>query len=348
MMNRLIGIPLICSGTFVGSAVAQCNFDADGPCDQPHSSPGCVVTECCDEVCNVDPICCELDWDQICIDIQEEACSGLTCPGAQPCDSPFDQPGCLDQICCRTVCDHDWYCCYIEWDQYCADFSAQICEQVACEIDVPEAADPEAESCDERINDGCNMLEPAYSQISCDQLIVGETTTSVPRDTDWYQFSIAEPARFTFTLESEFPAQALLFGGPCSGPFEVVSLFESILCSSPVQREVDLEPGTWSMVISPGREDISLRQGLQCPLDKLDEGEDPEPVYFGVRYLLSMQCNADPCSGDPDLNADGTVNGVDLTILLAGWGANGGLADIDCSGVVDGADLTRLLADWTG
>ena len=348
MMSRAVLAFILATLVFSGSAIAQCNVGADGPCDQPHSSPGCVVTECCDEVCSVDPICCELDWDQICIDIQEETCSGRSCPGAQPCDNPFDEPGCLDQVCCRTVCDHDWYCCYIEWDQYCVDVSAQICARKACEINVPEYAEPESELCDERINDGCNMLDPAYSPISCGQLIVGETTTSVPRDTDWYQFSVTEPTQVTFTLESEFPAQAVLLGGPCSGPFEVALLFESILCSSPVQREFEVGPGTWSIIISPGREQLSLRQGLQCPLDKLDDGEDPQPVYFGVRYLLSFNCDSNPCSGDADLNADGHVDGADLTILLAGWGSSAGLADIDCSGIVDGADLTRMLADWTG
>ncbi|MEE2681170.1 MAG: hypothetical protein VX641_02235 [Planctomycetota bacterium] len=299
-------------------------------------------------MCTADPICCELDWDQVCIDIQEEACAGLACPGAQPCDSASDVTGCADQVCCRTMCDHDWYCCYIEWDQYCVDFAARICGQVACELVIPDVAVPESEPCDERLNDGCNMLEPTFSEIVCGQLVSGETTTSSPRDTDWYQFTTTQPTLLTFTLESEFPAQAVLFGGPCSGPFEVLLLFDSTLCAPAVQQSIEVGPGTWSMVIGAGREEISLRRGLQCPLVKLDEGEDPQPIYFGARYLLGLDCDPEPCTQDSDLNGDGLVNGADLTILLAGWGKGGGPEDIDCSGSVDGADLTRLLADWAG
>ena len=309
LMTCLLGAPLL----------AQCNPGAEGPCDEPHASPGCVVTECCDAVCAADPICCKLDWDQICIDLQEDACAGLSCPGAQPCESTFDQPGCSDQTCCRTTCDHDWYCCYIEWDQYCVDLAARLCGQVACELVVPDRAVPESEPCDERLNDGCNLLEPAYSEIACGQLVIGETTTSNPRDTDWYQFTTTDPALLSFTLKSEFPAQAVLFGGDCAGPFEVLLLFESNLCAPAVERTIELGPGTWSMVISPGREEISLRQGLQCPLDELEPDEEPQPVYFGSRYLLGMECDDGPCSADADLNGDGQVNGADLTILLAEW-----------------------------
>ena len=47
-----------------------------------------------------------------------------------------------------------------------------------------------------------------------------------------------------------------------------------------------------------------------------------------------------------DLNGDGVVNGVDLTILLGQWGSPGS-ADIDGDGVVSAADLTALLAQWS-
>ena len=331
-----------------GDAFGQCNPDATGPCDEAHASPGCITTECCDAVCSVDPICCELDWDDFCITIREEACEGLSCPGPQPCSEIAGTPGCSDQTCCRTVCDHDWYCCYIEWDQSCVELSASVCDRDPCELSTPPEARLEEELCDERLNDGCNLLLPAYSSIHCGEVILGTTTTSSPRDTDWYQFTLEVPTTLTLSLESEFPAQAVLFGGPCAGPFEVPLLFESTLCEGPAQREIVVPAGTWSIVVSPGRESISLRQGLQCPLDELDPDEDPQPVYFGDQYLLELDCDPEPCLGTADLNGDRRVDGADLTLVLAGWGSNGGLADIDCSGIVDGADLTRILADWTG
>ena len=54
-----------------------------------------------------------------------------------------------------------------------------------------------------------------------------------------------------------------------------------------------------------------------------------------------------PCL--PDFNADGYVDGADLTLLLANWGV---CQSVDCQYdltgdlVVDGADLTVLLAGW--
>ena len=50
-----------------------------------------------------------------------------------------------------------------------------------------------------------------------------------------------------------------------------------------------------------------------------------------------------------DLNRDGLVNGLDLTILLAAWGPCGApcAADIDADGAVGGLDLTALLASWS-
>ena len=50
--------------------------------------------------------------------------------------------------------------------------------------------------------------------------------------------------------------------------------------------------------------------------------------------------------GPADLNADGTVDAADLTILLAAWDQSG-LADINLDGIVDGADLTLLLSAWS-
>ena len=46
-----------------------------------------------------------------------------------------------------------------------------------------------------------------------------------------------------------------------------------------------------------------------------------------------------------DLNGDGHVDGADLGLLLAGWGAPG-IADLNGDGNVDGADLGLLLAAW--
>ena len=47
-----------------------------------------------------------------------------------------------------------------------------------------------------------------------------------------------------------------------------------------------------------------------------------------------------------DLNLDGSIDGVDLAVLLSGWGTSGSMADLDGDGMVGGSDLTILLARW--
>ena len=55
----------------------------------------------------------------------------------------------------------------------------------------------------------------------------------------------------------------------------------------------------------------------------------------------------DECQECPaDLNGDNTVDGADLTALLAEWGTFGTQADLNGDGFVDGADLTALLSAW--
>ena len=348
-MTRRPGSLLVFLSLLSASSVAhaQCNPDASGPCDEVHPEPGCVVTECCDAVCDSDPLCCDFEWDSLCIDAADSFCDGLACPGSQPCTDPSDVPGCSDQACCRLTCDHDWYCCYVEWDSYCIDLSRALCDRRSCILSVPPTALLEEEPCDERLNDGCNLLDPAYQEISCGDLVLGATTTSIPRDTDWYRLSLQRTTVLRVALESEFPAQVVVLTGPCTGPIEVHAILESVLCSGVNETILELPPGDWSLVVAPGREEISLRSGLQCPLDELEVDEEPEPVYFGSRYLLELQCSPDPCQATADLNRDGLVNGADLTLLLSSWGEVAS-ADLDCDGVVNGADLTLLLSQWNG
>jgi|GEM_PF-405625 len=57
--------------------------------------------------------------------------------------------------------------------------------------------------------------------------------------------------------------------------------------------------------------------------------------------LIGRTC---PVARPADVNRDGVVNGIDLGVLLAYWGAAGG--DLNGDGNTDGADLAVLLGDW--
>jgi hypothetical protein len=59
------------------------------------------------------------------------------------------------------------------------------------------------------------------------------------------------------------------------------------------------------------------------------------------------------CASPADINGDGSVNALDLAILLAAWGTCAPLTigcsgDINFDGLVNATDLSILLAGWTG
>lgn len=76
---------------------------------------------------------------------------------------------------------------------------------------------------------------------------------------------------------------------------------------------------------------------IKCQALGAGSGIEIDHIQYGAATL------APPCAAD--LNGDGIVNGADLGMLLAGWGA-AGAADLNASGSVDGADLGLLLAAW--
>ncbi len=63
--------------------------------------------------------------------------------------------------------------------------------------------------------------------------------------------------------------------------------------------------------------------------------------------VILSQGNPPPPIADGDINADGMVNGLDMTIILGAWGTSGGAADINDDGLVDGLDMTIVLSGWT-
>ena len=47
-------------------AFGQCGDPTAGTCCAPHSGLGCNDADCCKTVCNVDPFCCDVGWDEYC------------------------------------------------------------------------------------------------------------------------------------------------------------------------------------------------------------------------------------------------------------------------------------------
>jgi len=98
-----------------------------------NGSRGCDEATCCETTCDVDPFCCDVDWDDFCAAEASGLCSidGFnTCAAdAGSCASGHDdgQAGCELVDCCNTVCMIDPFCCVDTWDDICAQTALSAC-----------------------------------------------------------------------------------------------------------------------------------------------------------------------------------------------------------------------------
>jgi hypothetical protein len=131
----------------------------DGDCCEAALGTGCgdpAISAC---VCAVDPVCCDLGWDALCVDhVELLGCGGC---GVGPasldvagCCTPHPDPSCADEAIAACVCAGDPYCCDIAWDQVCVDaVTATGCGT----CDAADAGDalPVADCCTPMNGPGC-------------------------------------------------------------------------------------------------------------------------------------------------------------------------------------------------
>jgi len=332
--------------------------DACGPgnpsCYVPHETPGCLQPRCCDLVCEFDLFCCIDVWDDFCVEQAEILCTEVYCPEEGECLEVHDGPGCIDDSCCEFVRLHDPFCGFGSWDRLCVAEAERWCGGggTDCVIDPPPGSMPEGEPCLERLNDGCgNAVGEILTQaIGCGATIHGKTTTSVPRDVDWYRLDDPGSGRLTVTLRSEFPGRLLLVSGRCEGPIRTESIHAVDACGESTFDVVPPQEDDWYLVVEAGVGERIVRSGLPCdeidPKDPPEPDEEPLPREYGLHYLLTISCGP-ACVGD--LDGDGTVGGSDLGLLFIDWGPCDGCgADLDGDGTVGGSDLGLLFVAWGG
>jgi hypothetical protein len=129
-------------------APAQCGGDAPS-CDEPHAQPGCGEAPCCEVICFFDAFCCEIAWDDVCVqmtDLTDECAAGVHphCgnPLAGDCLSQQDSlPGCADADCCDSVCEFDFFCCVYAWDLVCVEEAELFCSRIPAGCGHPESGD---------------------------------------------------------------------------------------------------------------------------------------------------------------------------------------------------------------
>lgn len=330
-------------GESFGSAVPPACGAGAGLCEEPHDTPGCVRTLCCQAVCEFNPICCEVTWDQNCVDAEDELCDDYNCPSAGACDDFHAGPGCDDESCCSFLCEFDAFCCWAIWDEVCAREATALCGASPCSIGHDASAIELAEICYQRIDEGCNRAGTAATRVACGQTFESTISTETTRDTDWFRLD-ALTCRTEITVASEFPALAIIVRGACEGPLQVSATLEIPPCTT---RSLTLAAANDWLVIAAANADRPFRSAFPCDIENPDAPppgpDDPPyvPSFFGLHYRVSFA----PQVVVGDINGDGRVDGGDLAALLSGWGG-GGAADLDGSGVVDGLDLATLLSNW--
>ncbi|MCH8824956.1 MAG: hypothetical protein IH984_15780 [Planctomycetes bacterium] len=52
----------------------ECDGGGEGDCLLPNGTPGCEDAECCSSVCPIDPMCCQIEWDELCALIAGDLC----------------------------------------------------------------------------------------------------------------------------------------------------------------------------------------------------------------------------------------------------------------------------------
>ncbi len=321
-----------------------------GACDEPHATPGCYTTACCQAVCAIAPQCCVVSWDEACVAIGVTECNGIYCPAIGPCDQAHETGGCEDAACCERTTALDGWCGEGIWDEPCALEAASWCAFTPCAIDGRPGARSEGEWCYDHTNDGCTMPVPAFDAIACGDLIDGRCTTGAPRDTDW--FALPEGGAITLELVSEFPASLAIVRGSCLVSLEQTEWIITRPCE-PAAVTVCVPPGElWWAIVSVGGVDGPIQSGQPCTDPDPDNPPNPDdppivPGEFGTRYQLAASCAA--CRAIGDLDGDGLVNGADLGGLLSAWGSVGNAlpADLNDDGIVEGADLGLMLTQWS-
>lgn len=105
--------------------------EQNGDCFSANDSRGCNDPTCCQNTCERDPYCCEVEWDAFCASQAAGFCNDgfESCiTGEGECSVEHESAGCGESDCCEIICGDDPYCCTHEWDDICADNAKQFCD----------------------------------------------------------------------------------------------------------------------------------------------------------------------------------------------------------------------------
>ncbi len=67
-------------------------------CTEPHATGGCNLPACCEDTCNFNPICCDTQWDQNCVDQAVTSCGLFVYSCVPPAGAPANDCATASQL----------------------------------------------------------------------------------------------------------------------------------------------------------------------------------------------------------------------------------------------------------
>lgn len=156
------------SGACTWTPLEECALDVS-PCCLGGGPAACEHDYCKTVVCDVDPYCCETQWDYDCLHSAKQRCEALcgatdvdcagdedACDDGDECTTDSCSPetgkcawvldagcepstnccvvhsevGCDNETCEGLVCSSDAWCCEMGWDEACAETALEVCSEV--------------------------------------------------------------------------------------------------------------------------------------------------------------------------------------------------------------------------
>ncbi len=332
-----------------------CGAADAGDCFAANGTPGCSDAACCEQRCNQVPQCCEVAWDALCAQWALEFCSLCACVLDSECG---DGRRCVDGTCAPIPTGG---CCQCDGiDQFCEELTASGCATAGgTYLGDGNGCDGGllvVESCVDEfifsIPDTISVKESFEIRDLEVQLLISHTWTG----------------ELCVTLEkrngpSVVLVQRIGFDGQCDlsccgcwSDHLNITLSDDATGGS-IEEQCGWDPPALTGVFTP-QEPLSVFAGLDSAgdwtltvSDRKGSGDIGRLHRWALHLTIAApdqpSCAAVSCACDGDLDDSGSVDIIDLLMLLAQWGSNpGGPPDFDGDGVVGIIDFLLLLGSW--
>jgi len=316
----------------------DCGDEAAGSAYTAAGAPGCDDLSCCQEVCPVDPFCCDVAWDTACVENAVELCVGCGASDSGTTYEANDTPGCANADCCLAVCQSDPFCCETVWDELCAALALIECGNCGTPAAGSAYTANGSPGC---ANLACCEEVCVVDPVCCDSTWdVSCVTTAFENCTNCGDAAAGSPFEANGTPGCD---DAECCFGVCSVDDTCCDVEWDEACATLAFEICGTCGGADVGSCNESNDTPGCADAACCSAVCLDDPYCCEVIWDTVCAGAANTICGSPCIGD--LNGDGGVDGGDLASLLGGWGGPGA-GDLNGDGEIGGADLAEMLGNW--